>query len=59
MNQRIARFKSRSATLLAFRTELGVGGTGTWGRGIWWARIDDETALERVESFVEDFEVSG
>jgi hypothetical protein len=51
MNQRIARLKSRSATLLTFRTELGVGGRGTWGKGIWWARIDDQATLKRVENF--------
>jgi hypothetical protein len=51
MNQRIARFKSRSATLLSFRAELGVGGRATWGKGIWWAQLTEESALQRVENF--------
>ena len=59
MNQRIGRFKSRSATLLGFRTELGAGGDATWGKGIWWARIDHESAVETVERFVRNSSVDG
>jgi hypothetical protein len=52
MNQRVGRLKSRTATLLSFRKELGIGGKGTWGKGFWWARIPSEATFHAVENFM-------
>jgi hypothetical protein len=52
VNQRVGRLKSRTATLLAFRKELSVGGKGTWGKGFWWARIPNEAAFHTVKDFI-------
>lgn len=52
MHQRVGRLKSRSATLLSFRKQLGIGGAGTWGKGFWWARISDDSALNAVCKFI-------
>lgn len=54
LNQRVGRLKSRSATLLAYEPSLGVGGTGTWGRGFWWANLLDDVAVGLASSFVSD-----
>jgi hypothetical protein len=50
--QRVGRLKSRSATLLAFRPEWGVGGPRTWSRGFWWARLPNEDLAHLASDFV-------
>jgi hypothetical protein len=52
LQQRVARLKSRSSSLLSFRKELGVGGANTWGKGFWCARINDEPIVEKVADFI-------
>jgi hypothetical protein len=54
LHQRVGRLKSRSATQLKFRQELGVGGAGTWGKGFWWARFSDEAVIDLVANFISD-----
>jgi len=54
LSQRVGRLKSRSATLLSFRPELGVGGSQTWGRGFWWARLPSEDVAALVSSFLKN-----
>ena len=44
--QKIARLKSRSATLLSFRSERG--GKHTWSKGIWYARSTDKRFMQYV-----------
>ncbi|MEL6931379.1 MAG: hypothetical protein AAFO95_22565 [Cyanobacteria bacterium J06600_6] len=39
--QKIARLKSRSATLLSFSSESGEGGKHTWSKGIWYGKSTD------------------
>lgn len=53
LHLRVGRLKSRTATLLAFDPTTGARGKGTWSRGFWWARLADETMLERVAAFVD------
>ena len=48
LHQVVGRLKSRTATLLSFREELGVGGAGTWGRGFWWAGLPTEKVTRSV-----------
>jgi hypothetical protein len=36
--QKIARLKSRSATLLSFSSKAGEGGKQTWSKGIWYGK---------------------
>ena len=52
LHQRIGRLKSRSATLLSFEPDAGVGGKGTWGKGFWWAHLPSEELVHAVQSFV-------
>lgn len=51
LHQRVGRLKSRSATLLAFEAQLGVGGRNTWSRGFWWARFRAESTVQAVARY--------
>ena len=48
LSQKIGRLKSRTATLLSFNPETGIGGKGTWSRGFWYAHFNDQRILDRV-----------
>ena len=50
--QKIARLKSRLATLLSFKPEMSVGGQNTWGKGIWKARLRDLESIASAKEFV-------
>lgn len=52
LRRRVGRLKSRTATLLSFRAELGVGGAGTWSRGFWRACLHSEDSVSQVSAFV-------
>lgn len=52
MHQRIGRLKSRSATLLSFDPATDIVGEGTWGKGFWWARLEEEDCVSAVETFM-------
>ena len=52
LTQKVARLKSRLATLLSFKPELGVGGQNTWGKGIWKARLHDLESIASAKEFV-------
>lgn len=52
LHRRVGRLKSRTATLLEFTPTLRMGGKGTWGKGIWWSRLDDPQLFRAVSSFV-------
>lgn len=52
LHQRVGRLKSRTATLLSFAPGLNCGGYGTWGKGFWWACLEDEVAVSSVSAFV-------
>ena len=55
LHQRVGRLKSRTATLLAFSPELGVGGRNTWARGFWSVQLPSATAVQVVARFVAAF----
>jgi len=46
--QIVGRLKSRTATLLSFEKELGIGGASTWGSGFWHAVLPSDQALAGV-----------
>lgn len=52
LHQRVGRLKRRSATLLSFDPLTGIAGEGTWSKGFWWARLEDEALVSAVEAFV-------
>lgn len=54
LHQRVGRLKSRTATLLSFDPQLGVGGKGTWSRGFWWSRLRTDQLVGSVTTFVKD-----
>ncbi len=43
--QKLARIKSRTATLLSFKNPEKFSGKGTWGKGIWISRINNKHDL--------------
>lgn len=47
--QKIARLKSRSATLLSFSSESGEGGRHTWSKGIWYGKSMDIQFVQSVK----------
>ena len=47
--QKIARLKSRSATLLSFSSESGEGGRHTWSKGIWYGKSIDIQFVQLVK----------
>lgn len=53
LQRAVGRLKSRSATLLGFRPELGLGAGRVWGKGFWRARLlleeERAAALRRVQ----------
>lgn len=52
LQQRVGRLKSRTATLLSFEPGSGVGGKGTWSRGFWWSRLEDDAVRDAIVSYV-------
>ena len=52
LSQKVGRLKSRTATLLKFNPETGVGGKNTWGKGFWYASFVDQKIVECVAAFV-------
>jgi hypothetical protein len=52
LHQRVGRLKSRSATLLSFDPATGIAGEGTWSKGFWWARLEDEALVSAAAAFV-------
>ena len=48
MKQKIARLKSRSATLLKFNS---TSAKNTWSKGIWFVEITEQADLSKIESF--------
>jgi hypothetical protein len=52
LKQKVGRLKSRLATLLSFNSELNVGGRNTWSKGIWYARLTSEGAVDRAAEYV-------
>jgi hypothetical protein len=52
--QKIARLKSRSATLLSFSSKAGEGGRQTWSKGIWHGKsMDSNFVLYIKERFAQ------
>lgn len=47
--QKIARLKSRTATLLSFSTESGESGRHTWSKGIWYGKSMDIQFVQFVK----------
>jgi hypothetical protein len=52
LKQKVGRLKSRLATLLSFNSELNVGGCNTWSRGIWYARLTCDGAVDHAAEYV-------
>jgi hypothetical protein len=48
--QKIARLKSRSATLLSFSSEAGEGGRHTCSKGIWYGKSMDSRFVQFVKN---------
>ena len=48
LHQKLSRLKSRSATLLSFRTHETFGGKGTWGNGFWVAQHERPEAADAI-----------
>ncbi|VXB49816.1 conserved hypothetical protein [Flavobacterium sp. 9AF] len=45
LHQKIGRLKSRTATLLSFAYPEDYFGKGTWAKGFWYARIENQESL--------------
>ena len=52
--QKIARLKSRSATLLSFSSET-EGGKHTWSKGIWYGKSTDKRFVQFVRDRITGF----
>lgn len=52
LSQKVGCLKSRTATLLWFNPEIGIGGRSTWGKGFWYACFCDQRVVSRVVAFV-------
>lgn len=52
MMQKVARLKSRLATLLSFKFKEVFKGENTWGNGIWKAEINSEKGIELISEHI-------
>lgn len=53
INQKIARLKSRTATLLSFEYPDKFAGKGTWGKGFWYSTIfnKEDLAISIIKNY--------
>jgi hypothetical protein len=56
--QKIARLKSRSATLLSFSSKSGEGGRHTWSKGIWYGKSMDSNFVLYIKDRISQLKIS-